>query len=117
MMVLAASFILTACAKEPIDDVHTVEWFLEPDNIETLLSIRDLCKNNPGEYKDKPNCINSAEARRKISTFGWVDDEGEYVGKTYTLEQADRLTSGGIFAEMRSVKVLRCLERGGSNCN
>ncbi|MDR3159570.1 MAG: EexN family lipoprotein [Zoogloeaceae bacterium] len=118
MTVLAVSFILASCAREPVEEVHTVEWFLEPDNIETLISIRDLCKSNPGEYKDKPNCANNAKAIRKISTTRWIDDDGKFVGKTYTLEQVDRIMNGGVSQSMKLKKYIRCLERTGSkNCN
>jgi hypothetical protein len=113
MTVLAVSFILASCAREPIEEVHTVDWFLEPANIETFISIQELCKSNPGEYKGKPNCVNSDAAKRKIIT-AWRIDEGEFISEIYTLEQVDRITNGGATAGIRSSKVLACLEGRGT---
>ncbi|MDR3158578.1 MAG: EexN family lipoprotein [Zoogloeaceae bacterium] len=111
MTVLAVSFILAACAKEPIDDVHTVDWFLDPANMETFISIQELCKSNPGEYGKKPNCVNVGVARRNLYD---IDSDGNFTSKTYTLEQVDRVTNGGASAAIRTYKNLSCLEGRGT---
>lgn len=57
---------LTACKDEPQKEVHTVEWFMKPENKVVLDETLQQCKNNPGMLKDDPNCINAAAAQRKI---------------------------------------------------
>ena len=64
--ILAFTFVLSSCGdeglsflkKSPIDEVHTVEWFADDANAMVYEEIKALCRNNPGLYKDKPNCIN-----------------------------------------------------------
>jgi len=50
--------------KSSIDEVHTVEWFADEANAAVYEEIRALCRNNPGEYRNKPNCINVAAVER-----------------------------------------------------
>ena len=52
------------CA-EPPKETQTVEWFIKPENKEILNETLRQCRNNPGELKDMPNCINAEEAKRR----------------------------------------------------
>jgi hypothetical protein len=110
MTVLAVSFILASCAREPIEEVHTVDWFLDPANIETFISIQELCKSNPGEYGKKPNCVNAATARKNLYR---IDFDGNFTSKTYTLEQTDKATNGEASKGIISAKYTRCLDEKG----
>lgn len=42
-----------------------LEWFIHPENKELLAETIKQCRNNPGELKDTPNCINAQEAKRR----------------------------------------------------
>lgn len=68
MMLLAASAIvfptIGECV-EPPKETQTVEWFMRPENKEILTETLKQCRNNPGELKDTPNCVNAEEAKRR----------------------------------------------------
>ena len=55
-------FALVGCNAE---ETRTVEWYLKPENKTALETKLAECKNNPGELKDTPNCINARKAREK----------------------------------------------------
>ena len=50
---------------EPPKETQTVEWFMRPENREILEVTLKLCRNNPGELKDTPNCVNAGEAEHR----------------------------------------------------
>ncbi|MCB5205164.1 EexN family lipoprotein [Neorhizobium sp. T786] len=67
--------ILSSCGEDPAQGpqaelqtpstipVQTVEWYLEHKaERDTMFK---HCKNNPGELRDHPNCLNAREAHRK----------------------------------------------------
>ena len=68
LAIVAASFIalpaIGECA-EPPKKTQTVEWFMKPENREIRDETIKQCRNNPGELKDTPNCINAEEAKRR----------------------------------------------------
>lgn len=55
-----ATFALTACDSEKIYDVQYYR-----DNAEIRSAKLEECKNNPGELKDHPNCVNALEAKHR----------------------------------------------------
>lgn len=50
------------------DRVYTVKEFT--DNIEFAKEVDDKCRNNPGELRDDPNCINAREAVARDRLIG-----------------------------------------------
>ena len=44
-------------------EVRTVDWFLE--NKDALKATLKECNNNPGQFRNDPNCVNAAEANHK----------------------------------------------------
>ncbi|MDL2313548.1 EexN family lipoprotein [Desulfovibrio sp. OttesenSCG-928-C14] len=65
-VMLAVAVTATGCKEEKKAEVHTVEWFLAPENKAVLDETLKQCNNNPGMLKDDPNCINAANARHKL---------------------------------------------------
>ena len=65
LMFLMLAIPLAGCKEEPQKEIHTVEWFLNPENKAVLDETLKQCKNNPGVRKDDPNCINAQEALHK----------------------------------------------------
>ncbi|NWN81749.1 MAG: EexN family lipoprotein [Halomonas sp.] len=69
--VLASS--LSGCFDDTPDTgpVKTVDWYKQHEaEREAML---DKCRNNPGELKDDPNCVNAHEAKQ-ASSFGEPTD-------------------------------------------
>lgn len=61
-VVFSCLFFLSACEKEEV--VHDIEWYLaHEDELDAKI---EECKNNPGELSKTPNCINAAQAKRRI---------------------------------------------------
>jgi len=61
--VLAAMILsVTGCSEKPTEDVKTVDYY--KTNPEERKAMIDECKNNPGELKDTPNCVNAVTAMR-----------------------------------------------------
>lgn len=54
------------------EKVYTVKEFT--DNIEFAKEVDDKCRNNPGELREAPNCINAREAVAKDRLIGSGDD-------------------------------------------
>lgn len=67
LLVVTATLMLgaTGC-KETKEPPKTVEWYMEPANKQALEERLQMCKNNPGQLKDDPDCINAFAAQRKI---------------------------------------------------
>lgn len=58
---------LTPCNAE---ETKTVDWYAAPENKAALDAKLAECKNNPGELKDTPNCINAWAASEKLAISG-----------------------------------------------
>lgn len=57
--------LLTACSEEAKMEVKTVQWYTEhPQERAAQLKI---CANNPGQFKDDPNCVNAKQSMFKNS--------------------------------------------------
>ena len=55
---IAAILLLPGCKEET--EVKTVQWYTEhPAERQAQM---DLCKNNPGQLKDDPNCVNAMQS-------------------------------------------------------
>ncbi|SBW05680.1 conserved exported hypothetical protein [uncultured delta proteobacterium] len=70
LMVTALAFALSGCNSE---ETKTVEWYLKPENKPALDAKLAECRNNPGQLKDTPNCINARQAAEKIFLGGKFD--------------------------------------------
>lgn len=46
-------------------EVRTVDWFLAPENKVAMEATLKECNNNPGQFRNDPNCVNAAEANHK----------------------------------------------------
>ena len=55
-----AAFCLPGCDKA--EKTHSVEWYRAPENKAAFEAKLAECKNNPGELKNTPNCINAQKA-------------------------------------------------------
>lgn len=62
ILLMMASALLSACNQKPVEEVHTVEWFKQPENREAGFKIFEKCRNDPGTYGQTPNCINLNQA-------------------------------------------------------
>lgn len=54
------------------DRVYTIKEFT--DKIEFAKEVDEKCRNNPGELRDDPNCINSREAVARERLIGSDED-------------------------------------------
>ena len=77
LMIVATAF-LTAC-NEKVEEVHTVDWFKQPENKSVLEDTVKACKNDPGTLGKTPNCVNAKEAQRQI----FREEMGKAVWETY----------------------------------
>lgn len=64
-LMLVATAFLTACG-EKAEEVHTVDWFKQPENQQVLEDTVKECKNDPGRLGKTPNCVNAQTAKRKL---------------------------------------------------
>ena len=63
LFLMATFFLLPACKKETARSAHDVAWYVQHgDERAAMLS---KCRNNPGELKDSPDCVNSAAAEEQ----------------------------------------------------
>lgn len=60
LLVVFAIFSLTACDNE---ETYDVQYYR--DNAEIRSAKIKECKNNPGELKNNPNCVNALEAEHR----------------------------------------------------
>ncbi len=62
---MTATIFLSACTPKP--EAKTVAYYLA--NEAERHQVSDKCRNNPGELKDDPDCINAAEAMHKAQAY------------------------------------------------
>ena len=65
----AIMLCMPGCKEEK--EVKTVQWYRE--HPEELQKQYDICRNNPGQLKDDPNCVNAMQARM-IDSGGKASD-------------------------------------------
>ncbi|WP_445222693.1 EexN family lipoprotein (plasmid) [Bradyrhizobium sp. Pa8] len=66
ILVITVAITLTGCNEaDRVEQTKTVGWFL--DHRDDLAVAIKACRDNPGELGMAPNCINSNEARNKIT--------------------------------------------------
>ncbi len=63
---ILVGFVLVATGCQSKEEVKTVEWYMEDANKAALEAKLTECRNNPGELKDTPNCINAFNAQHKL---------------------------------------------------
>lgn len=78
LVVFSFLFVLVGCwdddgvsasseEKMLMKNVRTIAWFQSSENEETRGKVIAICKNNPGVYRDTPNCINAQSAQHNIN--------------------------------------------------
>ncbi|ANK95541.1 MULTISPECIES: EexN family lipoprotein [Rhizobium] len=60
---VVAMLLLSACSLQA-DKIYTVDEFMADDAL--LVKIIGECRNNPGELRDTPNCLNAEAADGKL---------------------------------------------------
>ncbi|WP_025038375.1 EexN family lipoprotein [Bradyrhizobium sp. DOA9] len=66
ILVIAVTAALTGCNEtETRQQTKTVGWFF--DHRDELQATQKACRDNPGERRSTPDCINANEARKKIT--------------------------------------------------
>lgn len=58
----AIMFISTLAGCGKAEETRSVEWYRTPENKAAFEAKLAECKNNPGELKDTPNCVNAFKA-------------------------------------------------------
>lgn len=66
LMMICATAFLAACG-EVAEEVHTVDWFKQPENNQVLTDTVNACKNDPGTLGKTPNCINAFAANDQLA--------------------------------------------------
>ena len=56
---MATAVMAFGCQSE---ETRSVEWYRAPENKTALEAKLAECKNNPGELKGTPNCVNAFKA-------------------------------------------------------
>jgi len=67
---IMCALLLFGCNAE---ETRTVEWYRAPENKAALEIKLAECKNNPGELRNTPNCINARKAFELNFTSGKFD--------------------------------------------
>lgn len=66
ILIIAVTAALTGCNEADMSQqTKTVGWFFDHrDELQTTLK---ACRDNPGERRNTPDCINANEARKKLT--------------------------------------------------
>ena len=56
---------LGACAKAPVEEAHTVAWYLEESHQAERQAKIKWCNDSADRAPQSPNCINAREAEQK----------------------------------------------------
>lgn len=67
---LSGALILLSASLTLAEETKTVDWYTAPQNRTALDAKLAECRNNPGELRDTPNCINARAASEKLATGG-----------------------------------------------
>lgn len=66
ILVTAVAAALTGCSEaDTSQQTKTVGWFF--DHRDELQAALKACRDNPGERRNTPDCINANEARKKLT--------------------------------------------------
>jgi hypothetical protein len=66
ILVIAVAAALTGCNEaDKSQQTKTVGWFF--DHRDELQATLKACRDNPGEHRNTPDCINANEARKKLT--------------------------------------------------
>ncbi|MBQ9259343.1 MAG: EexN family lipoprotein [Neisseriaceae bacterium] len=66
LMIVATAFLAACGEKQPTEEVHTVEWFKQPENSTVAGETLYKCRNDPGTLGQTPNCINVEQALKQV---------------------------------------------------
>ena len=72
-LLLLAGFLALALTGCDDEKTKTVEWYLQPENKPALDAKLAECRNNPGELKKTPNCVNARKAAERKFMGGKYD--------------------------------------------
>lgn len=67
MMICATAFLAACGEKQVTEEVHTVDWFKQPENNQVLTDTVKACKNDLGTLGKTPNCINAFAANDQLA--------------------------------------------------
>ena len=67
---LLLSLSASTCNAKETEEVKPVSWYQDPANEAALNAKLAQCKENPGELRDTPNCINARKAFQNIFKGG-----------------------------------------------
>lgn len=56
----AGAALLAFAAPRASPPAHDVQWFIDHEDVDAEVS--RACRNNPGQLRDDPNCINAEKA-------------------------------------------------------
>lgn len=59
ILIIAVAAMVSGCQSE---ETRSVEWYRAPENKVAFEAKLAECKNNPGELKNTPNCVNAFKA-------------------------------------------------------
>ena len=59
IITVVAAILVCGCQSE---ETRSVEWYRAPENKAAFEAKLAECKNNPGELKNTPNCVNAFKA-------------------------------------------------------
>jgi hypothetical protein len=59
LIIIALALGMSACGEE----VKTIDWYI--NNPDAMAKMNKKCANNPGKFRDDPNCINAGKAYLK----------------------------------------------------
>ena len=59
IITMVAAILVCGCQSE---ETRSVEWYRAPENKAAFETKLAECKNNPGELKNTPNCVNAFKA-------------------------------------------------------
>lgn len=69
-VLLSGALFLFSVTSALAEETKTVDWYAAPQNKSALDAKLAECRNNPGELRDTPNCINARAASEKLATGG-----------------------------------------------
>lgn len=66
LLALLPFILLSGCETQKTEVTQTVDWYMSHDT--ERAEMLSKCRNNPGELKEDPNCINAMNANRMKAT-------------------------------------------------
>jgi hypothetical protein len=97
---LAALFIVgsvTFARATDTGDRHTVSWYI--GHLQEMLKVLDRCRDDPGDARNDPNCINAEEAKMRNDSLQMLlsTDTGNMGKPNYWA--GDRILRDGVLGQ------------------